>query len=293
MIVAAEGDGATLDLVVVVPCHNAEPTLAAQLEALIAQDWDGRWLPLVVDNRSTDGTAALARGYADRGVHLVEAQARSGVAYARNVGARTFKTSAVAFCDGDDVVRQGWLRALARALATSDIVSGSLDTSCLNPRWLAGVRPALPPGQLPKFGSVPFASGATSAVRMEAFERLNGYDEDFVGLEDIEFSLRATAAGLTIASAPDAVVDYRLRPDLRGTLKQGFFYGRGRPELNLTARRLGLPAPSRLEGLRSWAWLVTRVPGLRTRSGRYRFAWVLANRLGVLAGSFHVRSPFI
>ena len=50
-----------MDLSVIVPCHNEESTLPEQLDALAAQEYDGDWEVVVVDNRSTDATAALVQ----------------------------------------------------------------------------------------------------------------------------------------------------------------------------------------------------------------------------------------
>lgn len=283
----------SLELAVIIPCHNEEETLAEQLDALTHQLWDRPWGIVVVDNGSKDGTAAIARRYEDRGVRLVTANAGKGVAYARNSGAKAVDSAAVAFCDGDDVVHPGWVAAMGNALENADIVSGQLDTNTLNPGWMAETRPMGRPGKLPTFGIIEFASGGNCAIRREVFERLGGYDEDFVGLEDIEFSLRARAMGASIAAAPDAVLSYRMREGLKAVWRQGLFYGRGRPALIARAKHMGLPAPSRLEGLRSWGWLVVNLPSVRTRTGRHKLVWVLANRIGVLRGAIAARSFYI
>lgn len=282
-----------LALAVIVPCHNVEATLAQQLDALVEERWHSSWGIVVVDNGSTDRTAAVARSYQGRGVRLVTANEGRGVAYARNSGVRAVHARSVAFCDGDDVVLPGWVAAMGEALQNHDIVSGGLDSDLLNPPWLAKSRPLGRPGRLPTFGQVGFASGCNCGVRTEVFDQLGGYDELFVGLEDIEFSLRAIARGIEIHSAPDAVIAYRFRSNLSAVWRQGLFYGRGRPSLNLRARALGIPAPSRLEGLRSWGWLLINAPKIRSRQGRYLWVWVLANRFGVLRGSLAVRRPFI
>ena len=47
-----------MDLAVIIPARNEEDRLGAQLDALIAQEWPGQWEIVVVDNGSTDGTAA-------------------------------------------------------------------------------------------------------------------------------------------------------------------------------------------------------------------------------------------
>jgi hopene-associated glycosyltransferase HpnB len=45
----------------IVPARNEEAYLPRTLPALLAQDWDGPFRVVVVDDRSTDGTAAAAR----------------------------------------------------------------------------------------------------------------------------------------------------------------------------------------------------------------------------------------
>ena len=72
------------DLSVVVPCHNVGSTLAEQLDALLAQDWRGAFEVVLVENRSTDDTLAVARAYAARDprVRVVTAEERGGASYA-------------------------------------------------------------------------------------------------------------------------------------------------------------------------------------------------------------------
>ncbi len=281
------------ELAVVVPCHNVADTLAEQLDALIAERWDHPWTIVVVDNNSTDDTAAIASLYADRGVRLVVASDRSGVAYVRNAGAKAVDARCVAFCDGDDVIHAGWVGAIGDALEGAELVGGSTDATTLNPSWLADSRPSGKPGALPCFGPIPFAPGGNGGMTRELFDRLGGYDEEFVGLEDIEFSLRARAIGVEARPATGAVLAYRYRDDLGSVWRQGFFYGRGRPSLFRIARDLGLPTPNRWSGLRSWGWLIVHLPELRNRRGRFRWTWVLANRLGVVRGAISERLLFV
>jgi glycosyltransferase involved in cell wall biosynthesis len=286
-------DGEPFDLAVIIPCRNVAATLAEQLDALVAEKWDHPWGIVVVDNDSTDATAAVARRYADRGVRVVEARQGQGVAYARNAGVNAVQARAVAFCDGDDVIHPGWVRAMGSALQDHHLVSGSLETTTLNAPWLVNSRPMGRGGDLPRFGATPFASGGNCGIRRELYERLAGFDENFEGLEDIEFSLRARAAGVTATPAPGAVIAYRMRSGVRDLWRQGLFYGGSQPLLIRRARQVGLPAPSRWQGLRSWAWLVLHLAGLRNRAGRLPLLWVLACRLGVLRRSIQLRSLYV
>jgi glycosyltransferase involved in cell wall biosynthesis len=67
-----------MDLSVVIPAHNVAATLGDQLDALAAESWDGEWEIVVVDNCSTDGTAALVRDHAARNPRLGWCRRRSG-----------------------------------------------------------------------------------------------------------------------------------------------------------------------------------------------------------------------
>src|ERR1700685_2556373 len=69
---------------VIVPARNAARTLARTLSAISGQELDGGYEVLVVDDGSTDATAAIAAGMP--GVTLLQ-QAPVGPAPARNLGA--------------------------------------------------------------------------------------------------------------------------------------------------------------------------------------------------------------
>jgi GT2 family glycosyltransferase len=281
-----------LDLSVVIPCKDVASTLGEQLDALLAQQWDGRWEIVVVDNNSTDGTASVARDRAAGRIEIRVVSATKGqsISYARNTGIRAARADKIAVCDGDDVVQPGWVAAMGEALRAHRLISGIIDPSLLNPDWLATTRPLPKSGGLATFGPNPFVSGATFGVDKALWEEIGGFDEEFRGLEDIEFSLRALAHGITPVLVPEARVGYRYRAGLRALWRQGIFYGRGRLELDRRARRLGLAGLPRWSGTKSWLWLVRHLPDVRSRSGRHAWVWVLANRAGAARGLFDPRS---
>lgn len=284
----------TLDLSVIVPCHNEAQTLPAQLDALTTQRWTGTWEIIVVDNRSTDRTAEVVRSYEDRSVpvRVVSANKRAGIAYARNSGVRATDARSIAFCDGDDVVQPGWTAAMGDALDRSLLVTGTLDGEQLNEPWLARTRPMGASEMLPHFGGIAFTRGNNTGMHRSVWEALGGYDEDFDGLEDIEFSVRAAGAGYEVTLVPAARIAYRFRRGLRSTWRQGIYYGRGRPRMAEQANALGLRAPGRFAGLRSWAWLAVRCPLLATRSGRHAWIFTLAVRWGAVLGAVRTRRIF-
>lgn len=280
----------TYDLSVIIPCHNEAETLGQQLDALVQETWHGSWEIVVVDNASTDDTATVARSYADGPVpiRVVTAVDGRGVGYARNAGAATSTARSIAFCDGDDVVLPGWVSEMGYALETQALVSSRLDVSILNPAWLANSRPT-PRTGLPLFAGLPFAHGGACGMRRAVWERLGGYDGTYEGVEDIEFGLKAHAAGIAPVRAGAATVAYRLRDDLRSVWRQGRNYGRRRPALAARAAELGLTPPRRRAGFKSLVWLAVRVPTLVTRRGRFAWTWTLASRVGVAQGAMEFR----
>ena len=111
-----------MKLSVIIPCLNAANTIAVQLDALAAQQWDQPWEVIVADNGSTDDSIAIIERYKTTLPHLriADASARRGQPYALNVGAMAATGEALAFCDADDEVAPGWLSAMGEALSKHD-----------------------------------------------------------------------------------------------------------------------------------------------------------------------------
>jgi glycosyltransferase involved in cell wall biosynthesis len=285
-----------VDLSVVIPAHDVADTLAEQLDALLAQQWSGEWEVIVVDNRSTDGTNALAQEYAarDERVRVVVAPDRAGLCYSRETGVRAARSDDVAICDGDDVVEPGWVRAMGDALREHRVVTGPLDVDRLNPPWLVETRGRLDSDAVRTwFGAFPVIAGGNLGIRRDVFDEVGSFDQRYIGAEDHEFSLRLAQHGIPIHFAPDARIAYRYRSEASVLWRQGNTYGRSRPMLRRRTVEAGLVAPSRFAGWRSWLWLLRHLPGLRTAEGRARWVWVAGNRVGQLRGSVEARSVFL
>jgi glycosyltransferase involved in cell wall biosynthesis len=272
---------------VVIPVHNGGRTLGDQLQALAEQQDDVSFDVLVVDNNSTDETATVANRYRPdfENLRLLSASAGSGVAYARNYGARHVTTDVVLFCDADDLVRPGWISAMATALADYDIVGGRLDVTRINSEQVQTWTGHPPSNALPTTMKWrPYATGANLGVRMSVWRELNGFDESFVGgHEEVDFAWRAQDLGRTVGFAPGAVVDYRLRADVRGVCRQRYHYGRTYAQLYSRYRHRGIPRASAkheakviglflLGGPREWRSThgVTWLAGVAWTLGRWR-----------------------
>lgn len=273
-------------LSVVIPVHNNAGTLEQQLLAVLAGTDIGDEV-VVVDNRSTDGSRAVAervgRLASTRSgglVRVVAAHGRQGEGYARNVGVAAAANDLVAFCDGDDVVGEGWVGAMRDGLARHRYVSGPVDVDRLNPPWLAGVRGrSVFRDRALLFGVVPFAHGCNLGVHRALAGQAGGFDEGVEIGVDIDFAISVWELGVEMGWLPGAVVHYRHRTSMRSLWRQGVGYGRTRPRLR---RRLhGLAHRGTwLHNARNFVWLARRVPRLGDRATRARWVWVAAQLVG-------------
>jgi Glycosyl transferase family 2 len=224
------GDQVQPALSVIIACRNAEDTLAAQLTALSTQVCDAPWDVLVCDNGSTDGTAALARSFQDRipSLRVINAGARPGAGYARNVGAAATTAPLLAFCDADDEVAPGWIAAMMAGLRRHQFIAGSFDAHRLNLPAVVRSRPLQQAAGLQHspFGpGLPHAGGGNLGVRRSVFLGAGGFDPEVGCLEDTDLCWRIQLSGVPLVFWPEAVLHVRLRSSLRGMWHQGRAYG--------------------------------------------------------------------
>jgi GT2 family glycosyltransferase len=271
-----------VDLAVIIPCRNESAHLAEQLDALAAQEWNGTWEVILADNGSTDDSTRIAAAHEGlRGrLRVIDASAGNGVAYVRRCGVEATEAAAFVFCDGDDIVCPGWVAAMGDALATHHFVTGQVEVDRLNEPRLAATRGRRRLGQAPKFGNYVILSGGNGGMTRKGWLEFGGFDEQFVGLEDIELSLRIAAAGQEVHFVPEAVLHYRYRAGWRALWRQGLFYGASRVRLSRRCDELSLAPPPVSGALKSWAWLVLNLPRAPLPGTRLRWTWTLASRVG-------------
>jgi GT2 family glycosyltransferase len=288
-------------LSVVLPCRNGAATIAVQLEALARQSWDGSWELVVADNGSTDESMQIVESFRDRfpALRIVDASAKRGVPSTLNAGVRESRGRAIAFVNDDDEVAAGWLAAIAEALERYDVVGGRLEYERLNEPWAIEVRERPQEDGLLEWGFhdyLPFAAGASLAVKRELHDSIGGFDEAMVPAgEDMDYCWRLQQAGAKLAFAPDAVTHYRLRASLRATFRQALAYGEAHVLIYKKHRDRGLaPAPHPWRrGVRAWFGLARRLLLARNQVNRARLVWHTGLRLGMAKGSLKHRVVFL
>ena len=178
---------------VVIPVHNGERYLAEAIESVLEQSHPALEC-IVVDDGSTDSTAAVAGRYGDR-VRFAE-RAHAGVSAARNLGTSLARGELVAFLDHDDswladkLERQLALVASAGALLTLCAVQ-VVDASgrplrVLRLQWTAD----LVTGMLLFDGTETVSCSSAGLFDRAGLEAIGGFDESLSTSDDWDMLLR-------------------------------------------------------------------------------------------------------
>lgn len=278
-----------MKLSIIIPCLNAELTLAGQLEALARQQWHD-WEVIVADNGSTDGSRKIVERFGSRLPDLkwVDASQRRGAGYARNLGARHATGEALLFCDADDEVGDGWLSAMGRALQEHDFVASRLEPNKLSDPKLLTTRRCPQQQGLQLYTYPPFLPHAGTcglAVKRSVHEAVGGFDESFIRLQDTDYCWRVQIMGVPLQFVPDALVHMRFRGDLHSSYRQAREWGEYNVKLYKKYRPQGMPKLSIRRGVNTWVRLARRLPKELPSKRRSRWVWDFNWALGRLRGT--------
>ncbi len=243
-----------MDAAVVIPVGSVDTVLREQVTSVLGQtEVSLREVVLSVNSASPDVVSAVQsvlQASNDSRVRAVDSSDRKGAAHARNVGAAATTSAAVAFCDADDLVHEGWLAALVDGLGTFDAVSGRVVDVFADDRMRTWY-PSTTIGELSSFLGKPYLLTGNLAIRREAFDAVHGFDETLTRCEDIAISWSLLRAGYTIGYVDTAVIDYRHRAGMLAMVRQHYSYGRGMSEV---LRSFGTPGKLRPNRQRTASW---------------------------------------
>lgn len=282
---------------VIIPCRNAAPYLGAQLDALAEQRGPVPTEVIVVDDASTDGSAEIAAGFADRlpDLRVLRLDRARNAAAARNAGVAASQGRLLLFCDADDVVAEGWVAAMVEALSRHPIVGGPSEIERLNPDWLRQGRiepqlTTLQPWGEEGWDLVHGGPGNLGLTR-ELYDDVGPLDEsdELAVAEGVDYFFRAQLAGYEPAFAPDAVIHVRFRATLRSTYRQARGWAEGSVAIHRRYAAQGMPAPGWVRGLASWGLVPLRLLKVRNRGQFARWIHLLGWRVGRLRGSIRYR----
>lgn len=190
---------------VVIPVFNGERFLAEAVESVRARPETGVEI-VVVDDGSTDGTAAVAAGLGDR-IRLIR-QPNRGAAAARNAGIRAARADVLAFLDADDRFTPDKLDLQLERLRRNPevgIVLGQL-------RYHAVSDPVPEPKTSPlePHSEHLFLAFGCALIRKSVFDAIGPISETMKFCEDWDWFMRAREAGVGIRIHRHVVLHGRL-----------------------------------------------------------------------------------
>jgi glycosyltransferase involved in cell wall biosynthesis len=212
---------------VVVCAYNAAATLHECLRHTCALDYPELEI-IVVDDGSTDGTAAIARRYPR--VRLVEIE-HAGLSTARNVGFQTARGELVAYLDSDAYPSPEWPYFLARGLDAPSV--GGVGGPNVPPvaDQLGAHQVARAPGGplhvLVGDERAEHIPGCNMAFRKDVLVAVAGFDPVYTSAgDDVDLCWRVLDRDWEIGFHPAALVWHHRRAGLRPYLRQQRGYGR-------------------------------------------------------------------
>jgi GT2 family glycosyltransferase len=210
---------------VVVCSYNGSRTIRDCLDGLALLDYPD-YEVVVVDDGSTDATAAIAREY---DVRLISTENR-GLSAARNTGLDAATGEIVAYTDDDARPDPHWLRYLAVTFEAGHAAVGGPNIAPPGDGPIADCVANAPGGPVHVLLTDTVAEhvpGCNMAFRRERLAAIGGFDPIYrTAGDDVDACWRIQEAGGTIGFSPAAMVWHHRRNSVRTYWKQQQGYGR-------------------------------------------------------------------
>ena len=217
-----------------IPVRDGARSLEPLLESLRRQTLPAeRFEVVVVDNASSDDTAAVARA---AGATVVDEPVPNR-SRARNRGIAAARADRLAFTDADCVAAEGWLAALLECAGTAPLLAGPVEVTTGEPpnaverleaRWRFAQEHWVRQG---------WAATANLCAERAALDAVGGFDPAYREIgEDADLCLRARNAGYGLGWCPGAVVRHDAEASLGPVLRRAYRHGFG---ANQALRRVG------------------------------------------------------
>jgi glycosyltransferase involved in cell wall biosynthesis len=206
---------------IVTPTKNRRELLRDTMDSVRQQSL-ADWEHIVVDDGSDDGTGdevARRSGGDPRIRYMRRSGEKTGANVCRNIGLREARTDLIVFLDSDDLLRPDSLRRRVEVMHNNR----DLDFAVFQAAVFENVRDDLgliyhaqtPGDDLLRFLSLECVWQTTGPIWRRGFlERIGGFDEDLLSMQDLEMHVRALAArgAYLIFHGPDHDIRGRTDP---------------------------------------------------------------------------------
>lgn len=180
---------------VVIPAYNEEKYLGRALDSLTRQDTKLPFEVIVVDNNSTDKTAAVAQKFASRLNLKVIKETRPGRGAARAAGFAHARGEMILSTDADSEVPPDWIERLTNILISeAKVVTGPCSFSDITGwkgKFLNWFQPVFMRAYRLIFGKYVLC-GFNFGIRRQAYLKSGGFNKDFNAIEDLDLSNRVS-----------------------------------------------------------------------------------------------------
>jgi len=210
---------------VIVPAYNARETLRECLSAIFSSDYKD-FEVIVVDDSSTDDSAAIAREFTTR---IVSLPGNKGVAAARNKGVLEATGDYLLFVDSDCIIQPDSIAKVSDRLSKDSSISGVAGVYALHNRFgnfLSQYKHLIEyyRGMTCEDINRHSFRGAFFAVRKGIFDSVK-FDEALknASIEDIEFGRELISSGHKFFLDRSIEVEHIKRRTLKSFYKNQFF----------------------------------------------------------------------
>lgn len=245
---------------VVIPCYNAEQTIAETIESALSQDVDREII--VVDDGSTDRSPQIIASFGD--TIRAEYGPNRGVSAARNKGGELARGEFLQYLDSDDLLAPGTLLRRRDALLASGADAAYCDWQTL----IEAADGSIASGDLiaPEAALLEVDAEAACAdsrfwvppaallYRRSIVERVGGWRADFPVVEDAHFLFAVAAHGGRLVHVPGVGAFYRVRANSLSRQNRANFIHfcfRNAQEIEASWCKRNVLTPARKDTLRS------------------------------------------
>ncbi len=209
----------------IIPVFNERQTIDGLITTIKNQSFQPEEI-ILVDGGSTDNTVQLIKQLiADDPLFRIVEAGRAMPGKGRNIGAQQAACEWIAFTDAGIKLDTHWLGNLVKKANENPeaaIIYGnfspqvnSLFEKCAAIAYVPALRP----------GAIRTKSIASCLLKKEVWEKAGGFP-DWRAAEDLIFMEKAEEQGAIIATAPEAMVYWQLRPDLSTTYQKFVLYSK-------------------------------------------------------------------
>lgn len=194
---------------------------------------------VIVDGGSSDDTLAIIAGYAEDLPLRCFVERGCNISQGRNRAIAEAKGDIIAVTDAGVRLSASWLEKITAPLCSDPalMVVGGFFLADPQTAFEAALGATTLPLAREIDGAAFLPSSRSIAFRKSAADAIGGYPEWLDFCEDLIFDLRLRERCGAFAFAPDAVVYFRPRRNLRQFFRQYYLYARGDGKANLWLKR--------------------------------------------------------